>query len=57
MANFGELRITGFNDQVEEFFGGKIKSVTQEKIRVLSLRAQLPNYMQIVYSDKTDWNI
>ena len=42
---------TGFNDQVEEFFGGKIKSVTQEKIGVLSLRAQLPKHMHINYFD------
>ena len=50
-ANSGEIRITGFNDQVEEFFGGKIKSVTQEKIEALSRRAQLPKHMHIDYSD------
>ena len=30
---------------------GKLKSVTQEKIGVLSLRAQLPKHMHIDYSD------
>ena len=50
-ANSGEIRITGFNDQVEEFSGGKIKLVIQEKIGVLSLRAQLSKHMHIGYSD------
>ena len=50
-ASSGEIRKTGFNDQVEEFFGGKIKSVTQEKIGVQSLRVQLPKHMYINYAD------
>ena len=36
---------------MEEFSGGKIKLVIQEKIGVLSLRAQLSKHMHIDYSD------